>query len=195
LTKEETAKIMSVLEVAFPRYYAGQGEEKKRTALNLWHLMLQEYPYDLVAAAVKATIATNVFPPVISEIIGKIQTIKQGSDMTELEAWGYIGKAIRSSCYRSQEEWEKLPEELRHVVTPDLLRSWAMVESDDVETVIQSNFLRTFRAAKKRQKEYDALPGSVKEYMAKIGVDTDGMLAMPGQGDRYLDGYHKRKDV
>ncbi len=195
MTKEETAKIMSVLEVAFPRYYAGQGEDKKRQALNLWHLMLREYPYDLVAMAVKATIANNVFPPVISEIIEKIQTIKNGGDMTELEAWGHISKAIRSSVYRSQEEWEKLPEELRRVVTPDLLRSWSMVEADDVETVIQSNFLRTYRAAKKRQKEYDALPGSVKEYMEKIGVDTNGMLAMPGQGDRYLDGDHKREDV
>ena len=187
MTKAETAKIMAVFQAAYPRYYAGQSEEEQRQAVSLWASMLADYPYELVVAAVKAVIATSKFPPAVADVIEKINAIQRDGEMTELEAWGYISRAIRNSTWHAQEEWERLPEELRRVVSPDLLRSWATVEADEVETVIHSNFLRTFRAAQARQKEYDALPGSVKQYMAQIGVKTDGLLCMPGQGRCDMD--------
>lgn len=187
MTKKETMQIMAVLQGAYPRYYAGQSYEEKKQAMELWHMMLGEYPYELVNQAIAAIIATNVFPPAIAEVISRMNSIQKGGEMTELEAWGYISRAIRNSTWHAQEEWERLPEELRCVVSPDLLRSWATVEADEVETVIHSNFLRTFRAAQARQKEYNALPGSVKQYMAQIGVKTDGLLCMPGQGRRDVD--------
>lgn len=183
---------MTVLQVAYPRYYAGQSEEEKRRAVSLWHTMLEEYPYDLVQQAVKSVISTNKFPPTIADIIEKIGFLKNSGGMTELEAWGYISKAIRSSAYRAQEEWERLPSELQGIVSPDLLRSWAMVEADNVETVLQSNFLRTFRAEQERRKTYEAVPKEVRGFMAQIGGGTDGLLSMPGQGDRDMDRGEKR---
>lgn len=179
MTKVETGKIMSVLEVAYPRYYAGQDEEKKKQAVALWHMMLKEQPYELVQTAVKAVIATNTFPPTVAEVIEKINSLKNGSEMTELEAWGYVSKAIRSSTYRAREEWENLPAELQSMVSPDLLRSWAMVEADDVETVLQSNFLRMFRSTRAKRKEYDALPGSVKQSIAQVSGEKEESLRIP----------------
>ena len=182
MTKEDVSKIMTVLQVAYPRYYAGQSAEEKLQAINLWHMMLEEYPYELVQKAVKTVIATNKFPPAISEIIEKIGFLKSEGSMTELEAWGYISKAIRGSTYRAKEEWEKLPEELKHIVSPDMLRSWARVEADNAETVLQSNFLRTFRAAQERKKTYEAVPSDVKEYMTQIGGSANELLSMPRSG-------------
>jgi len=195
LTKTETAKIMAVLQGNYPRYYAGMDLETKRQAANLWADMLGEYPYELVMRATEAVIAANKFPPTVAEVIEKINAIKNGPGMTELEAWGYVSRAVRSSAYHAREEWEKLPEDLRRIVSPDLLRSWAMVEADNAETVLQSNFLRTFREAQARRKAYDALPGSVKAYMARIGGNADGLLPVPGQGDRELDGEAERAPV
>lgn len=169
MTKEETGKIMMVLAMAYPKYYAGQTKEERKQAVALWHSMLEEYPVDLVGQAVKAVIATSVFPPAIAEINTMIRTLRNsGMEMTELEAWSYVSKAIRSSAYRAKEAWAGLPKELQKYVSPDMLRAWAMVEADDVETVLQSNFLRTYRAAKDRQKQYDALPISVKEYTKEL---------------------------
>lgn len=183
MTKAEVSKIMTVLQVAYPRYYAGQSEEEKRQAVSLWHMMLEEYPYELVQQAVKSVIATNKFPPTVAEVIEKIGFLKSSGGMTELEAWGYVSKAIRASAYRAQEEWEKLPAELQRIVSPDLLRSWAMVEGDNVETVLQSNFLRTFRAAQERQKTYDAVPKEVKIFMANIGNGAGGLLSATEESD------------
>ncbi len=181
MTTKETLQIMAVLQGAYPRYYAGQSYEEKKQAAELWHRMLGEYPYELVDQAIAAVIATNVFPPAIAEIIAEVNSLQRGPEMTELEAWSYVSRAIRNAAYHAQEEWEKLPEELRGIISPDLLRSWARVEAENVETVLQSNFARTFRAGMARRRKYDALPGSVKQYMAQIGVRTDGLLCMPGQ--------------
>lgn len=183
MTKAEVAKVMTVLQVVYPRYYAGQSEEEKRQAVSLWHMMLEEHPYELVQQAVKSVIATNKFPPTVAEVIEKIGLLKSSGGMTELEAWGYISKAIRASTYRAQEEWEKLPAELQRIVSPDLLRSWAMVEGDNVETVLQSNFLRTFRAAQERQKTYDAVPREVKIFMANIGSGVYELLSETEPGN------------
>lgn len=183
MTKAEVAKVMTVLQVVYPRYYAGQSEEEKRQAVSLWHMMLEEHPYELVQQAVKSVIATNKFPPTVAEVIEKIGLLKSSGGMTELEAWGYISKAIRASTYRAQEEWEKLPAELQRIVSPDLLRSWAMVEGDNVETVLQSNFLRTFRAAQERQRTYDAVPREVKIFMANIGSGVNELLSETKHGN------------
>lgn len=182
----ETAMIMAVLKAAYPRYYATQTEEESRQATKLWSSMLEDYTYAEVAPAVKAVIATSKFPPTVADIIEKIRGF-QGEGMSELEAWGYISRAIRNSTYHSREEWEALPESLQRVVTPDLLKGWAMIESEDVETVIQSHFNRTYRTAKARQKEVDMLPSSVKAYIAQIGGGANGLLGLSGQRDRALE--------
>ena len=93
--------------------------------------------------------------------------------MTEMEAWSYISKAVSNSTYHALEEWEKLPEQLQKAVSPDLLRSWAMIEGDDVQTIIQSNFLKTFRANEKRRKDIESLPSSAKELMLECSKRLD----------------------
>ena len=56
----------------------------------------------------------------------------------------------------------------------------AMVEADDVETVLQSNFLRIYRTAKARQKQYEALSASVKEFTKELTEKKDlNLLGSP----------------
>ena len=186
LKASETAMIMAVLKAAYPRYYATQTEEDSRQAAKLWSSMFEDYTYAEVAPAVKAVIATSKFPPTVADIIEKIRGFR-GEEMSELEAWSYISRAIRNSRYHAREEWEALPESLQRVVTPDLLKGWAMIEAEDVETVIQSHFNRTYRTAQARQREMDMLPSSVKNYIAQIGGGADGLLGLSGQRDRALE--------
>lgn len=188
MTKEEMGKIMTILAVAYPKYYADQTKDERKQAVLLWYSMFQEYPADLVGQAVKAVIATAVFPPSIAEVnamIGKLQNDCQ--EMTELEAWGYVSRAIRSSAYRAQEAWESLPAEIKRCVSADMLHAWAMVEDENVETVLQSNFIKTYRAAKIRQKQYDALPLSVKEFSKGL-VEKKKMDMLPASENPFADG-------
>jgi hypothetical protein len=138
--------------------------------------MFDEEPYELVAAAVKAFISGDGkgFPPAIGQIKERIRQITEPEDMTEQEAWSYVTKALRNSTYGSEEEFAKLPPVIQAVVhDPGQLRQWARSPVDEVETVIASNFMRSFRAKQKATKEYIALPTSVKQLMITAGYRSE----------------------
>lgn len=164
MTKNDVAELIMILKEYYPRDVESTNIETKVSA---WHLILRDYEKNIIlnAALVFVSSDTKGFMPTPGQIINKISVIrKSDNDMTEMEAWGYISKAIRNSIYNSKEEYYYLPEILRKCVTPELLRDWAMVEGDDVQTVIQSNFLRTFRVKKESVKEFEALPKSVQKF-------------------------------
>ena len=173
MTKKETIAIMAMLKASYPRYYSDMGAEDIETAINLWYTMLKDYDGKIVGQAVKSVIATNKYPPTVAEVLEKIKLITGKEEMTEMEAWSYISKAVSNSTYHALEEWEKLPEQLQKAVSPDLLRSWAMIEGDDVQTIIQSNFLKTFRANEKHRKDIESLPSSAKELMLECSKRLD----------------------
>lgn len=164
MTKNDVVQLIMILKEYYPRDVESTNIDAKASA---WHLLLRDYDKNIIINAALAFVSSDTkgFMPTPGQIINKISVIrKSDNDMTEMEAWGYISKAIRNSAYNSKEEWEKLPDILKKCVTPDLLRDWAMIEGDDVQTVIQSNFLRTFRVKKESVKEFEALPKSVQEF-------------------------------
>ena len=190
MTREETIKILSVLRGAYPGFYRDITKQEAESTIALWESMFDEEPYELVGAAVKAFIAGDGkgFPPAIGQIKERIRQITQPEEMTEQEAWSFVSKALRNSIYGSEEEFAKLPPEIQAVVhDPGQLRQWARSSADDVETVIASNFMRSFRAKQKASKEYLALPTSVKYMMIEAGFRSDptevGMVRMFGGGN------------
>lgn len=187
MTRAETIQILSVLKSAYPAFYRDITKQDAEKAIELWSVMFEEEPAGLVGAAVKAFISgdSKGFPPAIGQIKERIRQITQPEEMTEQEAWGYVSKALRNSTYGSVEEFAKLPPEVKAVVhDPGQLRQWAMAEADEVETVIASNFMRSFRAKQKATKEYMALPTEVKRLMISAGYRSDptadGLVRMFG---------------
>lgn len=168
MTFKETVQLIMVLKEYYPKDVEPSKIETKAQA---WHMILKDYDPNVITNAALAFVSTDTkgFMPTPGQIINKISVIrKSDNDMTEMEAWGYISKAIRNSIYNSKEEYYYLPEILRKCVTPELLRDWAMVEGDDVQTVIQSNFLRTFRVKRESIKEFEALPKSVQKFSLEL---------------------------
>lgn len=176
MTREDTIKILAVLRGAYPAFYRDITKQEAESTIALWMSMFDEEPYELVGAAVKAFISgdSKGFPPAIGQIKERIRQITQPEEMTEQEAWSYVSKALRNSAYGSAEEFAKLPPEVQVVVhDPGQLRQWAMAEADEVETVIASNFMRSFRAKQKATREYLALPTEVKRLMIAAGFRSD----------------------
>ena len=187
MTREDTIKILSVLRGAYPAFYRDITKQEAESTIALWESMFDEEPYELVGAAVKAFISGDGkgFPPAIGQIKERIRQITQPEEMTEQEAWALVSKAVQRSTYGSAEEFAKLPPEIQAVVhDPGQLRQWAIGPAEDMETVIASNFMRSFRAKQKANKEYMALPTSVKQMMISAGYrrDTtdDGMVRVFG---------------
>ena len=176
MTREDTIKILSVLRGAYPAFYRDITKQEAESTIALWESMFDEEPYELVGAAVKAFISGDGkgFPPAIGQIKERIRLITTPEEMTEQEAWSYVSKALRNATYGSEEEFAKLPPEVQAVVHhPGQLRQWAMNSADEVETVIASNFMRSFRAKQKATKEYLALPTDVKRLMITAGYRSD----------------------
>lgn len=171
MNKKETAQVMAILTIAYPNFYKNADDTTTSYAVNLWHEMFKDEPYELVQYAVKIFIASDTkgFPPVIGAIKEKIiQLTQKQEDMTELEAWEIIRKALCNCGYNYNAEWEKLPENIKAMTSAGQMHEWAMIESDDVNTVIASNFMRSYRARSIKNKEYAKLPNEIKNFLSNI---------------------------
>lgn len=166
MTAKETAAVMDALAVAYPNFRKLQQDPK--LLVMLWTEMLEPYPLKLVMAAVKSLIAADEkgFPPVVGQVLGKIRQLTAEEQLTEQEAWNLVRRAVSNGIYSSREEFERLPPEVQRVVhDPAVLREWSMLPTDELNTVIASNFQRSFRAVAQQKREYDALPQNVREML------------------------------
>ena len=111
MTRQETGIIMDILTTAYPAFYNGRNAPDMRMTVNLWAEMFAEDDVKIVAAAVKALIATDDkgFPPHIGAVKNRIRQISNPDEMTEQEAWTYIAKALRNSSYNDEEEFSHSP--------------------------------------------------------------------------------------
>lgn len=160
MTREETVKIIRIMVDSYPNYKPNNISE----TVDVWQMMLSDYDYNMVAMALKAYILsdTSGFAPSIGQLVGKIQSITQPQELSEMEAWALVSKAIRNSGYNSVEEFAKLPPSAQKAVgLPDQLRTWALDENYN-EQVVSSNFMRCYRTELARHEELSKMPSDVK---------------------------------
>ncbi len=182
MTAQEASKIMDVLTIAYPSFYARQSDGERLMAVKLWATMFADYPLKVVGGAVKAFIATDAkgFPPSIGAIMAKVRKITEPEEMTEVEAWALVAKALRNSIYGSKEEFAKLPPEIQSVLhDPATLKAWAM-DPDYNEAVLSSNFMRSYRARAASVREFKALPADVQQ----LAIDMGNGLRLEWDADR-----------
>lgn len=165
MTRSETLAVMSILKAAYPGYYRDMKRQDAEAVVNLWSEMLADYPANLVAAAVKSHIASDRkgFPPHIGAIIAAIGEISRPAELSEGEAWALIAKALRNSGYNSEKEFADLPENLQRLVGhPSQLREWASMDTGTLQSVVQSNFMRSYRARMENEKRLAAMPSEIR---------------------------------
>lgn len=166
MNEADTKKILASLTVAYPSL----ADDKAIPRVRLWASMFTDEPYELVSAAVRTYIASDTkgFPPAIGKIKQLCISLLESENISEAEAVSLILKATRNGIYGSEEEFAKLPPVCKRiVVSPDRLKDWAILDSDEVNTVIASNLRRAYVAEKVREQEVKALPAA--EYMRLKG--------------------------
>lgn len=90
-----------------------------------------------------------------------------------MTAWGLVSKALRNGTYGAVEEFNKLPPLVRQAVgMPDNLKNWATSDYQTIETVIQSNFLRTYETVVKRANEINRMPDDIKSLIEKANANS-----------------------
>lgn len=161
MTVNDARKIIAVMLVSYPNFKPIDTELMATT----WADMLNEYSYEQVSVALKCYITTDTsgFAPSIGQLIDKLKTVEQPQELNELQAWGLVRKAINNSGYHSEEEFAKLPPLVQKAVgTPGQLKQWGLSDIESIETVAQSNFMRTYRAVAKREDEVSRMPKEIR---------------------------------
>jgi hypothetical protein len=164
MTREETKKIIRIICATYPNFKPNDLTE----TIDTWDFLLEEYTYQEISLALKAYIATSTsgFAPSIGQLIEKVRNISCGAELSEMEAWALVSDALRNSSYHAEEEFAKLPEVVQKAVgSPNLLRSWATTDERSIENVVQSNFMRTYRAELSRKREVQTMPKDVLAIM------------------------------
>lgn len=171
MTRVETKAILAILKAGYPNFYKDMTKEDATNTINLWTTMFADDPAQVVTEAVKSLMCTLKFPPTIADVKEKIAMITQPPAMTEMEAWNMVKSAI--NYYNAAQTFERLPPILRRIVgSPNQLREWAIMEAETVNSVVQSNFMRSYKAVAAREKEHAMLPESTKQMIAGLTERT-----------------------
>lgn len=171
MTREETVKIIRIMSDCYPNYKPSNLSE----TVDVWNMMLEEYSYNQVSIALKAYVTsdTSGFAPSVGEIVAKIQLVSQPQELDGMAAWGLVSKALRNGAYGAVEEFNKLPPLVKQAVgMPDNLKNWATSDYQTIETVIQSNFLRTYEVVVKRETEISRMPDNIKSLIEKTNTNS-----------------------
>ena len=169
---EETRQILKILKTHYPQSFRNWDIKQSQDFLNLWAEAFKDEPVGLVATAVKSIIYsdTREFAPNIGQVkamIHKLSTVN--NSLTEQEAWNLVYKALENSGYHAEEEFKKLPPTVQKIVgSPSVLKEWCMMNIDELNSVVASNFQRSYRARAKHEEEMQALPNSVKAVLGNM---------------------------
>ena len=99
MTKKETAGMFALISALYPRDEKFAKADKE--AILAWHEMLEDIPFDVAKAAIKASVATSPFPPQICDIREYATRMTGQRRMTADEAWGIAAEVIRTYSSRT----------------------------------------------------------------------------------------------
>ena len=154
----ETGKILAVISEMYPSFRKDRNIE---ATAKIWQQIFAQTPYEQVSEALTSYISTDTkgFPPVPGALNERICQARELNGMNENEAWSLVYRALCRGIYNSEEEFNKLPEEIQRIVGhPRQLHEWAMLDAHEVSTVIASTFRRSWRARKETQKALGYTP-------------------------------------
>lgn len=178
MTEIEMSKILYTIQASYPRHFKLSAPEMA-DMVKAWLFTLGEYSYSDVSAGLKVYLSTDRtgFPPSPGQIINGITRLHTSPEreLTAAEAWAITYKAICSMRWECpEEEFYKLPKACQRTIgTPAAMAEIAMMDTDSVLIGEKARFIRQYDQIAKNEKEYAALPPSVREM---IEHTTAGMI-------------------
>lgn len=187
MTDYEIGRLVYAVRGTYPKYYANMGAEDLKGLSMAWALVLGEYDFSIASRAVQLYLTndTTGFPPSPGQIVDAIHKITNPriAEMTATEAWALVRKAIRNGYYGAEEEFAKLPTACQRAIgSPSNLRVIAQLDTDQVETVEQSHFIKAYNTQVVRERETAKMPSDIRALVEKA-VSEKRQLANPKTGE------------
>lgn len=169
MRSKDTAMFLARIKATYPNW---RPDVDNATLLAAWHDIFQDIPAEEAYAALKAYICSNTsgFAPSPGQLIWIIRKKDEQEELTPEEAWALVYKAICNSGYNSVEEFEKLPPECRRAIgRSETLKELCMMETETVNSVEKSHFIRQYREEIRRKRELERIPPAIRE---QLGILT-----------------------
>lgn len=180
MTKKETVALFALISSLFPRDEKFAKADKMM--IMAWQEMLEDIPFEVAKAAVKAAVATLQFPPSIKEIRDYSTRMNGNRRKTAEEAWGEACEAMRNYGTRTvlkEGSTEKPPE-----------YSDTVIETRVYRCVTPQGTNRQYEA----EKHLDPEVWSILKHMGyKDVVESDNPDVVRGQFMRAWDS-HEREE-
>lgn len=186
MTKQEVTKILAILRAAYPAFYRSISRQDAQDAIDLWAALFVEDDPQLVTAAIKAFIASDErgYPPAPGQIKAKMRLLSDKPQPGEAEAWAMVMRAVRNGFYGAREEFARLSPVVQRIVgSPAQIREWSQISPDELETVIASNFQRSYRTAVQQEREIAALPSDARALREKL-IGANKAAQLPGGNEK-----------
>ena len=171
MTKNEVIKLLMTIQTFYPNYQV----ENKELTINAWYSIIGDCDYKPMEKALQAYITTDTsgFAPSIGQLLDKLHTIQNPQELNEMEAWSLVSKALRNGYYGAVEEFNKLPPLVQKAVgSPDNLRNWSQTDTNSIENVVQSNFMRSYRLVVNRENEIKKMPADVRTLIENVNKSS-----------------------
>lgn len=169
MSREEFSNIVLALKSVYnlPNFLA------TTESVTIWYEILKDLDYKTCHTAVVAYMSSETKIPTPADIRKKALSLAETSNLNSMQAWALVSKALRNGVYGSQEEFDRLPDDVKRAVgSPEQLHNWATTDEKTVETVIQSNFMRTYETVMIRKAQDLLLP----VHLQRIGTAERGVM-------------------
>ena len=180
MTREDTVGLIRSIVNLYPNWKP----ENLTETVNAWHWALEEYPAPALKAALQIYVKTNNsgFAPSVSQLINAMYAPKSHSALSEGEAWKLVKKAIQDGNYHAEERFNELPEIVQRAVgDANMISQWARTDSDEVNTVIMSNFQRNYRAVLEKQEFGEKVPLELADVVNQVADKVSGQKLLEGE--------------
>jgi len=176
--------ILTLLQSEYPHSFSNMDERTMKLKLKLWEAEFTGDDLNLVYAAVRLYMKRpEEFAPSIGKIRENMRILLKTGDeeLSEQDAWVLVSKACARGLYHAAEEFEKLPPDVQRAVgSPEQLRAWAMMDEETVQSVVSSNFRKTYRTQLERDRTAALIPPEAREMIAGL---SGRMSLGPAEGD------------
>lgn len=165
MTRENTIELLSLIKIAYPRFYTNLTKQDAQATIDLWSAMFKECDYTLVKMATQTLINTLEFPPTIADIKNEMYQLTNHEEDTALDEWNQIKSAMQSSYDGMSEAFNRLPYCAKKFVgSSRQLYDWA-TSTDFNDGVLRGQFLKQYEVLKKRQKYNQLMSSEVREFI------------------------------
>ena len=171
MSREEVLQMLSILKAAYPHSFQKLGKRDAESLANLWERQFADEDPRAVSAAIDSLIATRTvgYSPTIGEIKEQLHRLRNQDQLSEVDAWVLVERACRNGLHHAQEEFDKLPPDVQAAVGgPEQLTAWARMDSETVNSVIASNFRKSYATAQERAKHNAMLPPNVRAMLSEV---------------------------